>query len=108
LKIIVGTGIWSFSVSREANRDYFEIAGEKGIIKTSTFTYDPIVLVNSAGTQEFMNERPENIQFYLIDQIVRALSGEGDVVSTGTTAARTSRVMDEVVREYYRGTGLKT
>lgn len=105
---IVGTGIWSFSLSREANRDYFEITGEKGIIKTSTFTYDPIVLVNSAGTQEFVNERPENIQFYLIEQIVRALSGEGDVVSTGATAARTSRVLDEVVREYYQGTGLKT
>jgi predicted dehydrogenase len=105
---IVGNGIWSFSVSREANRDYFEITGDKGIIKTSTFTYDPIVLVNSAGTKEFMNERPENIQVYLIEQIVRALSGEGDVVSTGATAARTSRVLDEVVREYYQGTGLKT
>ncbi len=105
---IVGTGVWSFSVSREANRDYFEIVGEKGIIKTSTFTYDPIVLVNSAGTQEFVNERPDNIQFYLIEQIVRALSDGGDVVSTGVTAARTSWAMDEVVREYYQGTGLKT
>ncbi len=105
---IVGTGIWSFTVSREANRDYFEIVGDKGIIKTSTFTYDPIVLVNSSGTKEFANERPENIQFYLIEQIVRALSGGGDVVSTGITGARTSWVMDEVVKEYYRETGLKT
>ena len=54
------------------------------------------------GRQEFVNERPENIQFYLIEQIVRALSGNGEVVSTGTSAARTSRVMDEVVKEYYR------
>jgi len=99
---IVGTGIWSFSSCREANRDYFEIIGEKGIIKTSTFTYEPIVLENSNGRQEFVNERPENIQIYLIEQIVRALSGYGEVVSTGITAARTSWVMDEVVREYYR------
>lgn len=105
---IVGTGIWSFTVSREANRDYFEIVGDKGIIKTSTFTYDPIVLVNSSGTKEFANDRPENIQFYLIEQIVRALSGGGDVVSTGITGSRTSWVMDEVVKEYYRETGLKT
>lgn len=104
---IIGTGIWSFASSREANRDYFEIVGDKGIIKTSTFTYDPIVLVNSSGTKEFANERPENIQFFLIEQIVRALSGEGDVVSTGETGARTSWVMDEVVREYYRETGLR-
>lgn len=99
---IVGTGIWSFSASHEGNRDNFEIVGEKGIIKTSTFTYEPIVLENGNGRQEFVNERPENIQFYLIEQIVRALSGHGEVVSTGTSAARTSRVMDEVVKEYYK------
>jgi predicted dehydrogenase len=99
---IVGTGIWSFSASHEGNRDNFEIVGEKGIIKTSTFTYEPIVLENGNGRQEFVNERPENIQFYLIEQIVRALSGHGEVVSTGITAARTSWVMDEVVREYYK------
>ncbi|MDP4221999.1 MAG: Gfo/Idh/MocA family oxidoreductase [Bacteroidota bacterium] len=100
---IIGTGIWSFSASPEANRDVFEIAGETGMIKTSTFTYEPIVLINGDGRQEFVNERPENIQFYLIEQIVKALSGKGEAVSTGITAARTSRVMDEVVREYYKG-----
>jgi predicted dehydrogenase len=99
---IVGTGIWSFSSSREANRDNFEIVGEKGIIKTSTFTYEPIVLVNGNGRREFINERPENIQFYLIEQIVKALSGKGEVVSTGISAARTNWVMDEVVKEYYK------
>jgi predicted dehydrogenase len=99
---IIGTGIWSFSVSKEGNRDNFEIVGEKGIIKTSTFTYEPIVLINRNGRQEFINEHPENIQYYLIGQIVKALSGKGEVVSTGVTAARTSRVMDEVVKEYYK------
>jgi len=101
---IVGTGIWSFSVSPEGNRDYFEIVGEKGIIKTSTFTHKPILLENSRGRQEFPNERPENIQYYLIEQIVRALAGDGDgeVVSTGKSAARTSWVMDQVVKEYYK------
>lgn len=99
---IAATGLWSFSVSPEGNRDYFEIVGEKGIIKTSTFTYEPIILINGNGRQEFVNDRPENIQFYLIEQIVKALSGKGEVVSTGVSAARTSRVMDEVVKEYYK------
>ncbi|TFG43069.1 MAG: Gfo/Idh/MocA family oxidoreductase [Bacteroidia bacterium] len=99
---VVGMGIWSFSVSHEGNRDYFEVVGEKGIIKTSTFTYEPIVLVNGNGRQEFVHERPENIQFYLIEQIVKALSGNGKVVSTGISAARTSWVMDQVVKEYYK------
>ncbi len=105
---IAATGIWCFNASREANRDSFEIIGEKGLIKTSTFTYDPITVINAEGKREFINERPENIQYYLIEQIVKALSGEGEgegdgqVVSTGITAARTSRVMDEVVKEYYK------
>jgi len=99
---IIGTGIWSFSVSPEGNRDYFEIAGEKGIIKTSTFTWEPIVLVNGNGRREFLHERPENIQLHLIEQIVSSLSGKGEVVSTGISAARTSWVMDQVVKEYYK------
>lgn len=99
---IIGTGIWSFSVSPEGNRDYFEIAGEKGIIKTSTFTWEPIVLVNGNGRREFQHERPENIQLHLIEQIVSSLSGKGEVVSTGISAARTSWVMDQVIKEYYK------
>jgi predicted dehydrogenase len=99
---VAGTGIWSFCVSPEGNRDSLEIFGDKGIIKTSTFSFKPITLVNDKGTREFVNERPENVQFFLIQQIVNALSGKGAVVSTGITAARTSRVMDEVVAGYYK------
>ena len=100
---IVATGSWCFCVPTEATRDSLEIIGEKGIISTSSFNYDPITVVNNDGRKEFINERPENIQFYLIEQIVRSLSGSGEpVVSTGISAARTSRVMDEVVKEYYK------
>jgi len=100
---VAGTGNWSFSVSREAALDSLEIFGDKGMIKTSTFSFKPIVLTNEKGRQEFINERPENVQFYLIQQIVNALSGKGEVVSTGITAARTSKVMDMIVEEYYKG-----
>ena len=101
---IAATGSWCFSVSPEGTRDSLEIFGETGMISNSTFTFEPIVLVNEKGRQEFINERPENVQYYLIEQVVNALSGKGIVVSTGITAARTSRVMDEVVAEYYKGT----
>jgi predicted dehydrogenase len=106
---IIATGNWCFNVSGDASRDVFEIIGEKGTISTSTFNFDPIVLKNNEGIKEFVNERPENIQYYLIEQIVNCLSGaEGKVASTGITAARTSRVMDRVVREYYKGGRRKT
>ncbi|MGI6340027.1 MAG: Gfo/Idh/MocA family protein [Bacteroidales bacterium] len=98
---IILTGTWCFTVSPEGNRDSLEIFGEKGMIKTSTFSFQPIVLINDKGKTEFENVRPEHVQFYLIEQIVKQLSGEGKAVSTGITAARTNKVMDEVVREYY-------
>jgi len=99
---IAATGNWSFSVSPESTRDSLEFFGETGIISSSSFTFEPIVLINKKGRQEFINKRPDNVQYFLIEQVVKALSGEGNVVSTGITAARTSRVMDEVVEEYYK------
>lgn len=98
---IVATGTWSFSFSADSNRDSIEILGEKGSIKFSTFSFEPIILTNSEGRKIFINERPEHVQYYLIDKIVRALEGKGPSPSTGISGARTSRVMDEVVREYY-------
>jgi predicted dehydrogenase len=101
-KNIVGTGTWCFSLSAESNRDTIEITGDKGTINFSTFSFDPIVLVNSTGRKEFINERPEHVQYNLIKQIVQALQGKGESPSTGLTGARTSWVLDKVVAEYYK------
>lgn len=98
---IVCTGIWCFNASIESNRDIIEVSGEKGNILFSCFSFEPIILLNSEGRQEFINERPEHVQLPLIEQVVKDLSGEKIAVSTGVTAARTSKVMDEVVKGYY-------
>ena len=99
---IVATGTWSFSVSPESSRDTIEIIGDKGSIKFTTFSFEPIVLTNESGRQVFINERPENVQFFLIDKIVQSLNGQGTSPSTGISGARTSKIMDDVVKEYYR------
>ncbi len=99
---IAGSGTWSFSASPASSRDSIEIVGDKGLIKFSCFDFIPIVLENKDGRTEYENVRPEHVQFNLIEQVVKALSENGTAVSTGITAARTSRVMDEVVKEYYR------
>jgi predicted dehydrogenase len=96
------TGSWCFSLSQVNNTDVIEIFGEKGNIKFTCFTFEPIVLTNGYGTREYFNERPAHVQFYLIGQIVQALEGKGESPSTGLTAARTSWVMDEIVAEYYK------
>jgi len=99
---IVVTGTWCFNASPESNRDTIEITGEKGSISFTTFSFEPIILINSSGRQEFINERPGHVQFYLIENIVRELMGKGSSPSTGISGARTSKVMDEIVREYYK------
>jgi len=101
-KSIVGSGTWSFSVSPDSSRDTIEITGDRGSIKFSTFSFEPIVLTNESGRQEFINERPEHVQYYLIEKVVQALNGQGASPSTGITGARTSKIMDEVVAEYYK------
>lgn len=98
---IAGTGTWSFSVSPESERDSIEIIGNKGSIRFSTFNFEPIVLMNSSGSQEFINERPEHVQYNLIEKVVQSLNGKGTSPSTGITGARTSKVLEEIVKDYY-------
>jgi predicted dehydrogenase len=105
---VAGTGTWCFSASAESSRDLIEFTGDKGSLKFSTFSFEPIVLVNGAGRQEFVNERPEHVQFNLIEKIVQSLHCKGESPSTGSTGARTSRVLDEIVAEYYKDKRQKT
>ena len=99
---IVGTGVWCFGLSPESNRDIIELTGDKGFIRFSTFSFEPIVLSNNTGIQEFVNEHPQHVQYNLIEKVVQSLNGAGIAPSTGESGARTSWVMDEVVREYYK------
>ncbi|MEI4927076.1 hypothetical protein Q8G50_31670, partial [Klebsiella pneumoniae] len=67
-----------------------------GKLSFSTFDFSPIILESINGNQEFREENPENIQFYLIQQIVNYLNGQGELpVSTGATAQRTNCIMDK-------------
>jgi predicted dehydrogenase len=104
---IAGSGTWCFSSSAASSRDSIEIIGDKGLIRFSCFNFEPIVLENKDGRKEFINERPENVQIFLIEQVVKALTENGTTVSTGITAARTSWVLEEVVKEYYKGMSLR-
>ena len=103
---IAGTGVWCFSVPPESSRDTIEIIGDKGSIKFTTFSFEPIVVQNESGRTEYINERPEHVQYNLIGKIVDSLNGKGDSPSTGLSGARTSKVMDEIVGEYYGRKGI--
>lgn len=99
---ITGHGRWDFTGSVEERRDTIEIRGDKGSISFSTFDFVPVKIKNENGILEFDYPKPEHVQYYLIQNLVSELLGNGKCASTGLSAARTSKVMDQVVRSYYQ------
>lgn len=95
---ILGSGSWSFVAPKDTRTDRIDVVGTMGKLSFSTFDFSPIILESINGNQEFREENPENIQFYLIQQIVNYLNGQGELpVSTGATAQRTNCIMDKIL-----------
>lgn len=96
---VLGSGSWSFVASKKTHVDVIDFIGTKGKLSCSTYKKStPITLETSEGVQKFREERPENIQFNLIQSIVDYLNGIGEMpVSTGISAARTNWVMDKIL-----------
>lgn len=101
---MLGTGLWNFdSLQRQDN---IEVIGDAGRLSFATFGNGPIRLENAAGVREFHLENPLHIQQPLIETIVAELTGQpGACPSTAESGARTSGVMDQVLRDYRRRTG---
>ena len=94
---VYGSGMWCFTVPPFLKTDYTEIIGSKGRITYSTFGSEPLRLETEAGTEHFDLPYPPHVQQPLIQTIVDELLGRGSCPSTGTTGARTSRVLEEIV-----------
>ena len=97
---VQGAGVWNFCSFRE--HDEVQIVGDRGRIAFATFGDGPIVVEDEAGVREYRIANPVHIQQPLIETIVAELNGRGRCPSTPESAARTSRVMDQVLAGYYR------
>lgn len=95
---VMGSGIWCFTAAPEQRMDRIEIYGSEGKISFCTFSPDPVQLERNGQVQSWEIEYPDHVQQPLITTIVDELLGRGGrCPSTGISAARTSRVMDEIV-----------
>ncbi len=92
-----GSGVWCFTVPPFLKTDYTELIGSKGRIRYASFGNEPMYLDTEAGTEPFVLPYPAHVQQPLIQTIVDELLGRGTCPSTGTTGARTSRVLEEIV-----------
>ncbi len=91
-----GVGTWCFTGFDRC--DHTEIIGSAGKLTYSTFDTQPLILTTPKGRTEFAYDYPAHIQQPLIQSIVDALNGIGTCPSSGETAARTSWVMDEMLK----------
>lgn len=96
----LGVGSWSFAA--DARHDSVEIVGDRGHVSFATFDDVPVRIASAQGARELRVPPPAHIQAPLVQLVVDELLGQGRAPSTGATAARTTRVMEEALREYYR------
>jgi predicted dehydrogenase len=98
---IIGNGSWCFVVDENSEEDYIQIIGEKGEICLPCFTPGNVIVKTKEGIRELEFRNPEHISQNLVQQVVDELRGIVKCVSTGESAARTSWVLDEMVKDYY-------
>ncbi|MCX2739581.1 Gfo/Idh/MocA family protein [Pontibacter anaerobius] len=94
---VLGSGVWCYSVAEQQQQDCIEIVGSAGRITFPTFAKEPIRLETAAGTEEFLLPPPQHVQQPFIQSIVEELTGKGKCPGSAVSAARTSRVMDQIV-----------
>ncbi len=97
---VVGAGLWGFVHSEHSVRDHVIITGTHGEIRFSTFAFTPLQLFTDAGKESLEVPPPKHIQQPLIQTIVDELRGQGLCPSPGVDAARTSRIMDEILNNH--------
>ncbi len=96
-----GIGIWNFAASE--SQDMLLVTGTEARVQLSVFGNEPIRLLRAGSATEIERSNPQHIQQPLIQTVVDDLLGRGACASTGESAARTSRVLDQALAGYYGG-----
>ncbi len=98
---VQGCGFWCYVAGEDHEMN--EIIGERGRVLFSTSQPVPIRLVRGDAVEEFPVADPPHVHQPLIQTIVSELNGRGKCPSTGTSAARTAWVMDEILKDFRAG-----
>lgn len=94
-----GSGSWCF-VGHESHReDRIEVLGNRGTLCFSVFSYSPIRLHTSEGTQTFDIPTGEHVQLPMIRSVVGALQGTDTCDCTSLSATPVNWVMDRMLKK---------
>ena len=99
---IIGSGSWSFVAEKTTERDIMEIIGTAGKLSFPCFATEGLSFENPDGKLDFPFERPDHVAGGLIQLVINELRGVGKCPSTGISGARTSWVLEEIIKGYYQ------
>jgi predicted dehydrogenase len=100
---VYGNGTFCYAADRD--EEWNEIVGALGRIRFSTTKPVPIRLLRGDTVEEIPVDDPPHVHQPLIQTIVDELNDEGTCASTGESGARTTWVIDEILREYRAASG---
>jgi predicted dehydrogenase len=95
---VYGNGTFCYAADRDEEMN--EIIGARGRILFSTTKPVPIRVLHGDAVDAIPVDDPPHVHQPLIQSIVDELNGDGACASSGESAARTTRVIDEILREY--------
>jgi len=95
---VYGSGAWCYAADRDEECN--EIIGANGRIRFSTMKPVPIRVMRGDAVEEIPIDDPPHVHQPLIATIVDELNGRGTCPSTGVSGARTTRVIDDILRDF--------
>jgi predicted dehydrogenase len=96
---VQGAGLWCYSAGIDT--DVVEIIGSRGVIAFPVFDLEAPILIESEEAAEQISVAPEIfVHQPMVQSVVDELNGGEACASTGLSACRTARVMDEIVCEF--------
>ncbi len=97
---ITGIGSWRFTVGEQL--DQVELSGTEGTILFSMFDDNPVFSRKPGKkAEEYLIPHPEHVQQPLIQSVTDKLLGKGECPSTGDSGLRTTRIMENILSDYY-------
>jgi len=88
---------WCFAVGNQMQLDRITVFGTEASLEFSTFAFTPVRLIRQDQVIEDLPPNPENIQYWLIRNMVEELLGMRPKTCNGESAARTNRIMDIIL-----------
>ena len=95
-----GSGSWSFVAHESAREDRILVIGQQGSLSFSVFTYQPITVHTSHGTENIEVPNPPYVQYPIIKSVIEHLQGRGVCSCTSVSATPTNWALDQILGKY--------